>query len=146
MKIPTLDRGWRVLGVIALAFLAAPVIPALALPYFTPLFSGPGFPRYDPGGVLFFYVASFQFGTLLGFPSFLILRKLKLVRWWSAALTGAAIGGGIALAFAGVQITPVFLASWAGSGAVAAFTFWSVLGASGVFEERLDEGQRSHAA
>jgi hypothetical protein len=146
MKMPAIDRSWRVLVAIALAFLIAPAIPALTLPYFTPLFSEPGSPRYAVGGIFFFYVASLQFGTLLGLPSFLILRKWNLVRWWSAVLCGAIIGGGIAAALAGVGFPAKFLASWAGAGAVAAFVFWFVLSAGGVFDETPVNRQGSHAA
>jgi hypothetical protein len=146
MRIPIVHRTWRVLGFVALAFLVAPAIPALALPYFTPLFSGFGFPRYDFRGVVFFYVASLIFGTLLGLPSFLVLRKLKLVRWWSAGLVGAAIGAGIALAFAGAEIPATFLSSWAGSGAIAAISCWFVLDAGGVFQESFIDGGGSHVA
>jgi hypothetical protein len=145
MKIPALDRSWRVLGFVTLAFLLAPGIPALTLPYLTPIFSEPGTSRYGPGEIVFFYVASLHFGTLVGLPSFLILRKLRLVRWWSAALTGAGIGGGVALIFAGLGIPAAFLAVWAGSGAVAGFVFWIVLRVGGVFEQAPIGGRASHA-
>jgi hypothetical protein len=126
MKGIALNSKWRSRAFIVLAILIAPLVPALALPYLTPIVSGPGYPRYDLLGVAFFYVASLQFGAIFGIPLFLILRKFKLASVWSACVVGVCIGGGMAYFFGNTHSPAILFFSWAGSGGAAAVVFWLV--------------------
>jgi hypothetical protein len=65
-----LNAKWRSTAFAVLAILVAPLVPAIVLPYLTPFISGAGYPRYDPFGIVFFYVASLEFGSIFGIPSF----------------------------------------------------------------------------
>lgn len=129
----------RTLVFAALAFLAAPLIPAVTLPYLTPILSGPSYPRYDPVAILLFYAVSLHVGVIFGAPAFLILRKLNLARWWSGCIVGACIGGGFAFAFGGTNTPARVLFSLAGTGAAGALLFWIV------WQARNNETQRPNA-
>jgi hypothetical protein len=109
-----------------LAFAAAPMVPAVTLPYLTPIVGNPGFQNYDPFEIIFFYLMSLVIAVLFGIPSFLVFRKLNLVRWWTGCIVGAMIGGGIAVTFGGVETTAFLFCSWAGAGAAGSLLFWIV--------------------
>jgi hypothetical protein len=78
----------------ALAFLVATVLPAFAFALLTPM-NGGGI-NTDIGSVLgltfVFFPFSFAAAVLFGVPLFLLLFKLRLVRWWSALAAGAIVG------------------------------------------------------
>ena len=84
-----------------LAFLAAPIFPAIAAGLGTPVtstFHTPfGLISTDPvsvfGFALIFYIFALPVSAALGIPALALLRRYDLVRWWTAALVGAAIGG-----------------------------------------------------
>jgi len=120
------DGSWRSLGIVAAALLLPPLVPAVALPYLTPIVTGPDYPIYEPLGVLFFYFAALWACIVFGIPAFVVLRKFKLVRWWSACLAGVVIGGGIALAVGRGQAPLTVAVSWGGTGSLAALVFWFV--------------------
>src|SRR5208282_341362 len=76
----------------AIGFLIAPIFPALmggVTTLATP--NGP-----DLQTVLAFfpigYLVSGLVTVVLGVPMFLVLRRLKMIRWWSAVIGGFAIG------------------------------------------------------
>ena len=77
-----------------LALLVVPLLPALAFALFTPV--GGGSINTDLGSVLgltlLFYFWSFAAAVLFGIPLFCLLLKLRLVRWWTALLSGAIVG------------------------------------------------------
>lgn len=51
-----------------------------------------GDPITTLGLVVLFYFFSLFFTLLFGGPIFIVLRALKLVRWWTSALAGALVG------------------------------------------------------
>jgi len=77
-----------------------------------------------------FYIYSAFFTFLFGVPLFLLLRKLKLVRWWSSALAGAAVGIVVAKmiipAGAAAEDHLEFLSLCALVGGVSALLFWVI--------------------
>src|SRR5262245_56219157 len=78
----------------ALAFVVSPIVPAFSIAIFSVLRnveSGNDL-EYLLAGTLMFYAWSFGLTILLALPLYLLLLKLGLVRWWSAALTGFLVG------------------------------------------------------
>jgi len=76
-------------------------------------------------GVIAYLVAAF-ITAALGIPSFLVLRHFNLVRWWSALLSGAAIGVLIAFAFGAVP-DGVAIIVMSTAGAASAFVLWLIV-------------------
>lgn len=120
-----------------IGFLVAPVVPALALGLFTPITDGkPDFVSVlglFPIGYFFAVVAS----TLFGLPAFFLLRRLKLIRWWSAAATGFFIGICIGIALQRPDVPNLPFETWiteairsslamAAAGGLAAIVFWLI--------------------
>jgi len=75
-------------------FLVAPLVPAITLAALSP---GLGVNPKDPASVLplagMLYVPAVALTAGIGIPTLLILSRLNLVRWWSAAFAGFAAGG-----------------------------------------------------
>jgi len=121
-----------------IGFLAAPIIPGLALGLGTPL--GP--PDLStvlatmlgllPVGYFFSLVAILVFGV----PAFLLGRRLNLIRWWSAVISGFFIGVLVAVVFVRpriVQFSPDFIRDdlrgflfLGTTGALSALVFWLI--------------------
>jgi hypothetical protein len=73
------------------------------------------------------YIYSFILMTLLAVPAYLFLRKNNLVRWWSALLTGLALGCLMGIIFRlpnQPQIGDIFRMGF--MGASAGFVFWLI--------------------
>lgn len=81
-----------------LGFLVAPLVAAVACAVASPLSDGPAGIAF--GLIPVFYFFAVMASGFLGFPAFLVLRRLGLVRWWSASLTGAVVGAVAAAALA----------------------------------------------
>lgn len=83
-----------------LAFLAAPILPAIAAglgsPVTSTLRTPVGLISTDPvsvfGFALLFYIVALPVSVVLGIPALAVLSRYDMVRWWSAALVGSAIG------------------------------------------------------
>ena len=77
-----------------LATLSAPLVPAFLGALMTPL--GGGAINTDLTSVLGLTVVVYPFalvlGSIVGLPIFLVFRRYRLVRWWSAVLAGAIAG------------------------------------------------------
>ena len=116
----------REITTVGVGLLLAPVAPALFLPLLTPLVSGPDYPPYALAHVAFFYLASLEASLVLALPSYALLQKLSLVRWWSAVLVGAFVGFVVAVLFNDTGVTPRLSLSWSAAGAIGAFVFWAI--------------------
>jgi hypothetical protein len=74
---------------------------------------------------LLLYPFAFALAYAIGWPTFLLLQKLELVRWWSATLAGFVIGCAMFFCSAPNQILQfAALLQWGGMGALTAFIFW----------------------
>jgi len=117
-----------VTGRAAIGFLVAP-LAAIAVLFLNDLIGGrqAGFPVVTivGFGVIAYLVAAFLTAAL-GIPIFLVLRHVNLVRWWSALLSGAAIGVLVALAFGAVH-DGVAIIVMSAAGAASAFVFWLIV-------------------
>lgn len=86
----------RRVALLAAGFLVAPLVPALVLAAASP---GLGVEPGNLASVLpvaaFLYLPALLFTSLLGIPVFIALWFSKLIRWWSAAISGFA--GGVLL-------------------------------------------------
>ncbi len=75
--------------------------------------------------MLYFFSA---FATLLfGVPAFYVLRRLKMIRWWSALLSGCAIGAIMAVVIRLPSLPmcdDIYIMSLAG--AASGFVFWVI--------------------
>ena len=116
----------------ALGFFAA-ALPISVLFAFTSPGLGGGF-EADPltllGLTALFYIFSIIFTLLFGVPIFLVLRRFNLVRWWSCALAGVAVGALVAEMIlpdgAGASDRISFLSLCGAVGAVSAVGFWAI--------------------
>jgi hypothetical protein len=104
----------------------AALIPAFVFAVFSPVVEG-----FDVAGILGGF-ALFSFFSLivtavLGVPAFLVLLRLRLVRWWSALLVGFVIGAlvGVLIGGMGALFSPQVLAT-AGLGVLSSLAFWLV--------------------
>ena len=106
--------------------LAAPLLPSAALSAMSP---GLG---VDNAASLFvwtwlLYLPSAVVTSLFALPSFLLLQRGGILRWWSAALCGAAGGSLACSAFTGFR-SPGHdlhgLLTWCALGAATAFVVW----------------------
>jgi hypothetical protein len=107
------------------AFIVASLVPAVVFALVNPL-TDKGSVKSLLGWVLVFYLYSLLATVFLGLPVFLVLRRLGLIRWWSALASGAAIGALVTVLVnpAAAVSRDVFLAI--GAGALAALGFWAV--------------------
>ena len=113
----------------AVAFLVATLIPAIAFAMLTPVSDG-GINTNVASvlGLTFaFYWFSFGAAVLFGVPLFFLLLKLRLVRWWSALVSGAIVGALVAvvLRLPG-SLNPKDFLDTVPLGALAAFAFWLI--------------------
>jgi uncharacterized membrane protein YadS len=70
---------------------------------------------------LLYFLGGLWIGTIAGLPAFLVLRRRRLARWWTAMSMGAVLGA----AFSSL-LNQGFghMISMAGAGAVSASAFW----------------------
>jgi hypothetical protein len=113
----------------ALAFLVATLLPAVVFALLTPV--GGGSINTDIRSVLgltfTFFFFSFGAAVLFGIPLFLLLLRLKLVRWWSALVSGAIVGLLVAVIVRLPNgLDPKDLAVDVPLGALAAVVFWLI--------------------
>ena len=116
-----------------LGFLAASLLPAVFQATVFPL-SG----ERDVASISATFLVAYWFSALfvgiLGVPMFLILRRLGLVSWWSAAIGGTL--GGVMVPFILINNPEVaVLTRFTVLGAVSGLLFWTCwrLGAAGPF-------------
>jgi hypothetical protein len=107
-----------------LGLLAASVLPAVCFAILYPL-SG----QRDLHSVAGTFVVSYFFTAaatlILGAPAFLLLNRLNLVRWWSAAGFGALAGVAMLLTTtSSLQVELVPAIGLATLGAMAGLVFW----------------------
>ena len=116
------------------AFLAAPFVAALGIVLAGSFQnSSESMPSLDfVFWTCIFYIYAAMATVLLGLPSFLILRKLGAIRWWSASLVGAIVGIlYLALisnppSLSKLSTDPWVTVLWGGVGALSAFVFWVI--------------------
>jgi hypothetical protein len=126
----------------ALAFSAAPVLPALygglGTPVTTTIDTPIGLLSTDWLSVLvfaaIFYAASLPIVVGMGLPTFALLLKYNGIRWWSASLVGIFIGafGSILISADRIIRTQTFrhdihsIAAYAAVGAISGLLFWAI--------------------
>lgn len=110
----------------SLGFLAASVLPATYLATVFPLSGDRDLPSIA-GSFFVAYYFTFIATAILGIPIFLMLSKLKLVRWWSAITAGLLVGviALIAVRFGG-DIDLVTLLRFGMLGGGAGCLFWII--------------------
>lgn len=109
---------------ILLGFLASPLVPA---GYFAIVYPISGY--RDPISIVGTFVVTYIFAitgvAVLGAPIFLLLNKLKLIRWWSAASSGALLGIVLRLAItSGNNVDSDSMWLFVVLGGIAGFVFW----------------------
>ncbi|WP_394537633.1 hypothetical protein PRJ39_16120 [Lysobacter enzymogenes] len=79
----------------------------------------------DIGVAMLAFYAAWLVVASIGLPTFLALRWLGWLRWWSCVLAGAVGGAGFVAVLSGVQVWQAGdLAFWGLIGAVGALAFW----------------------
>jgi putative effector of murein hydrolase LrgA (UPF0299 family) len=109
-----------------IAFLTVPVIPSLVGAVLTPETR-----RFDVVTIVVFagisYLISAAVAALFGAPIFFWLRRINLVRWWSALITGFVVGAVMALVVRLPSLAHMREILLLGlEGAVSAFVFWLI--------------------
>ena len=111
------------------AFAIAPLVAAAGVLLMGTVGSGVDDPMLAAALFLIYLLWAIAFETVLALPTFLLLLRFGLVRWFSATLVGLVVG---IVAFAimnpqGLSATlsnPRECASWASVGGLSAFVFW----------------------
>ena len=112
---------WTVAG-----FLIAPIIPAAIIGMWSPL--------VEQGAVgakllltLIFYLFTSQVSIVFGIPAYFLLRRFKLVNWWSSLTVGFVSGAIVSIIIRMPNPIPWHDIFIMGSmGATAGLTFWLV--------------------
>lgn len=124
-------------------FLLAPLVAAFCGSLLTPVTnSGPITPfgmlnndlRALLGLTFVFYFYALPFSAVFAVPTFILFKKLDLVRWWSTILAGAVIGALCSFLFTldrllrthDLQLEIGGYISWSVLGALGAMVFWLV--------------------
>jgi hypothetical protein len=108
----------------ALGFFAASILPAAYLATAFPLSGIRDLQSISGSFIVFYYFAAVA-TVVLGFPMFLILKKLKLVTWWSTVGSGVSVGTVAIFAVTlGGDMDLTSLLRYAMLGGAAGFIFW----------------------
>ena len=115
------------------AFLVAPLVAAFGIALTSALKNG--VQPLDASDLavwtLIYYVYATWAVVILGLPTFLLLRKLGAIRWWSASLVGF-VAGILVLVLMGwrsmsaLSDDPALSALWGSIGALSALAFWVI--------------------
>ena len=112
-----------------IGFLAAAALPAVVLTLLTPIGDAPI--NTDPLSVIgllpIAYLWALSAAVFFGVPMFLLVRRLNMVRWWSAVGSGALVGAVVAVVIGipnTVQTKDFLL--MIPLGAAAALVFWAI--------------------
>ena len=109
-----------------LGFFAAPVVPAVFCAIGTDLYRDEDILSKLPL-VPFFYMFSLSASFFLGLPAFLLGRHLHFIRWWTALVTGSAIGAIVVILIRQQsRLNAQDFAIYCPLGAVSAITFWLI--------------------
>jgi hypothetical protein len=109
-----------------IGFVVAPLAAAILLTIYTLVMDGSGVGSSLFPMTLLYYSACVVVALVVGLPVFLVLLHFHRVRAWTTVLSGAVIGGSIALAIGFDTLRPAGVATMAASGAAAAMAFWLV--------------------
>jgi hypothetical protein len=119
-----------------IGFLVAPIVPALGAGLTTPIVGTSPSAKVVIALFPIAYEISFVAILVVGVPLFLIGRRLRLIRWWTALITGLVAGVVVALVFQWdlltdvptepLNVQPATLLLYGTEGALAAFLFWLV--------------------
>ena len=112
------------------AFLVAPLVASFSLALAGAVVTGsPPLKVTDVlAWTLIFYFYAAWATAVLGVPCFFALRKLRAIRWWSAAIIGFVVGvlvltiiepRSLAVAYQGTSL-------WGGVGSLSALVFWLI--------------------
>jgi len=104
------------------ALFVSPAVPAVWAGLTIPLIPGNIHPSSQLVVSGVYYQWSLYAMLLLGYPAFLLGRKLHLIKWWSTIIAGCVIGALVSDALLGNQqfITTSLM------GAASALTFWAI--------------------
>lgn len=108
------------------AFVLAPLVSALIFPFISTALHDIDIVDFMVSVLLFYFFCSLA-TLVLGMPLYLLLRRFKLVAWWSTTLSGIIIGAIVAI-LVSLQ-NPVHersLAFFCGIGAVTGLAFWLI--------------------
>lgn len=110
------------------ASLAAGVLPAMLLAAYPVITASSAFGSiWEFIGLLaFFYVYSFGMSVICGYSTVFVFRRLRIIRWWTASLAGAAWGVLILNLVWGSSANALRVAIWAVIAGVSGLTFWAV--------------------
>jgi hypothetical protein len=74
------------------------------------------------------YLFALMASIVLGGPSFLLGRKMDLIRWWSASITGGVVGliMYVAIRLPNIVLSMHDIALYIVTGFVAGLVFWSI--------------------
>lgn len=115
------------------AFLVAPLVAAFGLALAGLVKTDSAHINFEEVAVwtFIFYLYAAYAAFLLGLPSFLVLRRLGAIRWWSATLVGLLVGVAVFAfieprGFSAIASVPYQAALWASIGGLSAFVFWLV--------------------
>lgn len=107
-----------------LAFVFAPLVSALLYPLTTPEFHDMDIIDFGVAVTLFYFFCSLA-TLVFGMPLYFLLRRLKLVRWWTCTPCGIVIGAFVAfLVSLNHPVHDRSLAFYASVGAITGFCFW----------------------
>ena len=84
-----------------------------------------------------FYFYTFLATIFLGVPAFLLGRRLRLIKWWSALVAGTVIGALVAVLIwlqSKIQVHDFII--FCPLGAASAFTFWLIWRCGHDFDDR----------
>jgi hypothetical protein len=108
------------------AFLIAPLVPSMLSAVLSPIGS-----HWALATLVGFFVISYlitlAFEVALGLPILLLMARFRLVRWWTALISGLIVGVVVAIALRLpnlVEVRDVLVLGL--EGAASAFTFWVV--------------------
>ncbi len=117
-----------------IAFVVASLVAALSLTL-AGFVRQAGVANVDPLSLYVWTFFAYMYTTLatvvFALPAFLVLRRLSLVRWWTAAAVGLCIGVLLLVivsprGFSAVIVEPQAAVLWGGVGMLSAFVFWLV--------------------
>jgi hypothetical protein len=112
------------------ALLVAPLVAAVGLPLWGFVSDGgltESFASVIAWTFIFYWYALVA-TVIIGLPCFLLLRKIRLVKWWSSLASGFLVGLLVLLAIDpnAASTRPNDIGVWGGIGGISAFVFWLV--------------------
>jgi hypothetical protein len=107
-----------------LGFIAATIVPAAYIAVSFPLSAERNLQAILLSFIVFYFF-TVSAAIILGIPGFLVLKKFKLIRWWSAFAYGALVGASsLAALISNVSANSEAISRNAVLGGIAGLVFW----------------------